>query len=281
MKTIDEPTRARLEALLGFSIRDASGRIWTAGELLRLLEAFGIVAYVAGGAVRDAIRAAIPNDLDIVADAHILRVADVVGGACGKAAIQICNEAIGSLRLGADEESHFDIGMFRDIESVEGHCAIGNVAWGQGDLASDASTTDFTVNALYWRPETGIIDPTGRGISDCRAGLLELSSDPRKTAIDHRLSLRFALFVARGFTPTAASLAFFRSRIDPDVARFGDRLPAYLDELTAGSAALKGKLVAFCESSGAARRTVADLRHAADHPPSAYCTYWSSNANFG
>lgn len=41
----------------------------------------------------------------------------------------------------------------------------------EGDLADDLKKRDFTVNALAWRPDDGLIDPLG-GVGDMRAGVL-------------------------------------------------------------------------------------------------------------
>lgn len=279
MVAMPEQVTSRLKALLDHCILDATGRCWTAAELLRVLEGLEVAAYLTGGAVRDAIRGAPMRDLDIVADGHIAAVATYLRELCGPEAITIYNEAVGSLRLGTSEQ-HFDIGMFRDIDSIEGHDSLATVRWALGNLQSDARTTDFTVNALYWRPDTGIVDPTQRGVADCLEGRLELSSDPRKTAIDHRLSLRLALFVARGFEPTPASRRFFEARIDRDVERLGPKLAAFLDELTGTHTAWKQAIIGFAKGSRASDLTVRRLTQAAETPLPDYVSYWSSNANF-
>jgi poly(A) polymerase len=279
MPSMPEPITSRLEALLDRSILDARGRSWTASELLQILERVDITAYVTGGAVRDAIRGRPIRDLDFVTDGHIATTASHLRDLCGPETITIYNEAVGSLRLGSSGQ-HFDIGMFRDIESIEGHRSLTTVCWQLGDVDSDARTTDFTINALYWRPDTGIVDPTKRGVADCIDGRLELSSDPRKTAIDQRLSLRLALFVARGFEPTAASLRFFEERIDRDVERLGPKLPAFLDELTGAESAWKEGVIAFAKRGRASEQTLRRLAQAAATPPESYDSYWSTNANF-
>lgn len=269
--------RARLAATLDRGIEDAGGRWRTGAEILDLLAAAGVTGWIAGGAVRDAVCGERPNDVDIVVSAHISGVRALVAAVCGEASIQLCNEAIGSLRLGMTD-AHFDIGMFRDIDSIEGHRSMATVRWGLGDMAADAGTTDFTVNALYWRPEGPVMDPTGRGYSDAVERRLELSSDPRKTAIDHRLSLRLALFAARGYRPTREAAAFFRGRIDRDVDRFGDLLPVFMEELSGGSAALREAIVACCDRLGASPRTVDSLRSAG--PAAEPRSFWGSMDSF-
>jgi Poly A polymerase head domain len=270
----------RLMALMERRIRDSKGREWTAAEIFRLLEGSEITAFVAGGAVRDSIRGQPARDLDIVADAHISAIAQLVGEACGAESISIYNEAIGSLRLGGPQD-HFDIGMFRDIESIEGHDSLSTVSWQFGNLQTDARTTDFTVNALYWRTDTGIVDPTGRGFADCRSATLEICTDPRKVAIDQRLSLRLALFAVRGFQPTPLCRRFFQERIDRDVERLGSKLPAFFEELTGGQPSWKQEIIGFARAAGASGMTIRRLEQAAQASLEIHQSFWSSNANFG
>lgn len=280
MTPMPKQASSRLEALLDCSIEDARGRRWTAADLLGVLEGVGVVAYLAGGAVRDSIRGRPIRDVDFVTNGHIRAVAAHLRNLCGPETVTICNEAVGSLRLGASGQ-HFDVGMFRDIDSIEGHESLTTVHWELGNLQSDARTTDFTVNALYWRPDTGVVDPTQRGVADCLDSQLELSSDPRKTAMDPRLSLRLALFVARGFEPTPASRRFFETRIDQDVERLGPRLPAFFDELTGSHDSWKQDIIDFAGRNGASDLTVQRLIEAQEAAPSDYHSYWATNANFG
>ncbi|MGH8159202.1 MAG: hypothetical protein ACREPQ_13860 [Rhodanobacter sp.] len=267
----------RLHAIMATAITDSRGRSWTASDLFKLLEANEIRPFVAGGAIRDAIRGVEPNDLDIVAAGHIAQTAAVLRRELGKDSLLIFNEPLGSLRVGSSHKSYLDIGMFRDIESIGDEKSFIDVHWAySGDPASDAKTTDFAINAMYWRADDGLVDPSGRGFTDATDGILSVSADPRKLAIDMRLTLRMALFAAKGFQPTDSSRELFRSRIDVDLRTFGDTLPAYLEELTRGSAAAKTGIVGFCIGAGASRESCELLARAAAETVDGYVSYWDA-----
>lgn len=217
-----------------------------------------------------------PNDLDIVAAGHISNTAEVLRRELGRDALLICNEPLGSVRVGSSNDAYLDIGMFRDIDSIGSEQSFIDVHWRySGEPASDAMTTDFTINAMYWRPDCGLVDPTGRGYTDSVEGTLEISASAKKLAIDRRLTLRMALFSSKGFTPTREAKAIFQDRIDDDITTFGDGLAAYLDELTRGSFALKIGIIGFCVGAGASRQTCEALRIAASKEVGEYVSYWA------
>jgi poly(A) polymerase len=78
------------------------------------------------------------------------------------------------------------------------------------DWAADAQRRDFTLNALYARRDGSIVDPTGRGLADARAGRIVFVGEPeQRIREDHLRILRFFRFQAwfgRG-APDAAALA--------------------------------------------------------------------------
>ena len=59
------------------------------------------------------------------------------------------------------------------------------------DVAEDAARRDFTMNALYARPDGELVDPLG-GLADLRARRVRFVGEPaRRIAEDHLRILRF------------------------------------------------------------------------------------------
>ncbi|HEX4712502.1 CCA tRNA nucleotidyltransferase [Phenylobacterium sp.] len=78
------------------------------------------------------------------------------------------------------------------------------------DWAEDARRRDFTLNALYARCDGGLVDPTGHGVADARAGRIVFVGEPEhRVREDYLRILRFFRFLAwYGLgPPDAAALA--------------------------------------------------------------------------
>ena len=82
----------------------------------------------------------------------------------------------------------FEVTTFRRDVATDGRHAT--VAFSD-ELAEDAARRDFTMNALYCRPDGAVIDPLG-GLADLRAGRVRFVGDPAaRIAEDYLRILRF------------------------------------------------------------------------------------------
>ena len=82
----------------------------------------------------------------------------------------------------------FEVTTFRRDVATDGRRAV--VAF-TDDLAEDAARRDFTMNALYCRPDGTVVDPLG-GLADLRAGRVRFVGDPAaRIAEDYLRILRF------------------------------------------------------------------------------------------
>jgi len=94
----------------------------------------------------------------------------------------------------------------RDVET-DGRRAV--VAF-TDDWAQDARRRDFTLNALYARRDGEILDPTGSGVADARAGRIAFVGDPEARIREDFLRIprffRYFAWYGKG-EPDAASLA--------------------------------------------------------------------------
>jgi poly(A) polymerase len=101
----------------------------------------------------------------------------------------------------------------RDVET-DGRRAV--VAF-TDDWTGDAERRDFTLNALYARRDGSLVDPTGHGVADARAGrIVFVGEAEQRVAEDYLRILRFFRFFAwygKG-PPDAAALAACESLKD-------------------------------------------------------------------
>lgn len=107
-------------------------------------------------------------------------------------------------------------------------------------LVADLARRDFTVNAMAYTPETGLIDPF-RGLDDLNARLLRTVGDPvtrfREDALRLLRALRFASELDFRLEPDTehALLSCRQGLTRPS----GERITAELDRLLVGPAALR------------------------------------------
>jgi len=101
----------------------------------------------------------------------------------------------------------YEITTLRRDVATDGRHAV--VAF-TDDWQADAQRRDFTLNALYAGRDGAILDPTGAGLTDARAGRIVFVGDAdQRIAEDHLRILRFFRFLAwygRG-EPDATALA--------------------------------------------------------------------------
>lgn len=157
-----------------------------------------------GGCVRNALVGRPIDDIDIATTL----TPDRVTAALKAAKIRAVPTGIehGTVTAVSRKLPHEITTLRRDV-STDGRRAT--VAF-TDDWSLDAQRRDFTLNALYARRDGSILDPTGRGVADAKAGRIVFVGDPeQRLTEDHLRNLRFFRFHA-GFgrgAPDAAALA--------------------------------------------------------------------------
>ena len=175
-------------------------------EVLDLLQNAGHEAYLVGGTVRDAVMGLVPHDYDITTSAlpgetktlfeeHAYRVIDTglkhgtVTVMCGKEPIEIT-----AFRID---------GIYTDARHPE------NVRF-TPCLSEDLSRRDFTVNALVYAPQSGLIYLFG-GLDDIEGKTLRCIGDPEKRFSEDALrilrALRFSATLDFAIEPQTAFAA--------------------------------------------------------------------------
>jgi len=205
-------------------------------SVVRGLKSRGFEAYIVGGAVRDLLLGLKPKDFDVATNATpeevkaAFRRAFIIGRR-----FRIVHVVFGRGR----EHEVIEVSTFRayldsaDAEKVKGNersskqelagmkhavDASGRVlrdnVW--GPQHEDAARRDFTINAMYYDPESGeVIDYHG-GIADAKKRVLRMIGDPenryREDPVRIIRAVRFAAKLAeRGFTIEGRTAKPFKS----------------------------------------------------------------------
>ncbi len=201
-------------------------------KVVRTLQQAGYQAYVVGGAVRDLLVGLRPKDFDVATDAtpeqvkSLFRRAFIIGRR-----FRIVHVIHGR---GRDHEV-IEVSTFRAImDNSEATQVSGNEKTSKAALAGsahavdasgrvlrdnvwgpqieDAARRDFTVNAMYYDPETETVVDYHGGLADVKARVLRLIGDPatryREDPVRIIRAVRFAAKLGFDFEPaTGAPIA--------------------------------------------------------------------------
>ena len=159
-------------------------------DLCRSLQKGGFQALFVGGCVRNALIGAAVNDIDIATDA----TPEIVIKLAKNAGFKVIPTGIehGTVTVVANGVAH-EVTTFRQDIETDGRHAVVRYST---DVAEDAARRDFTMNALYARPDGEVVDPLG-GLSDLLARRVRFVGDAdQRIAEDYLRILRFFRFFA-------------------------------------------------------------------------------------
>lgn len=172
-------------------------------EVCSALTATGAQALFVGGCVRNALMGVAVSDLDVATDStpdQVLALAKAAG--------------IKAIPTGIDHgtvtlvKNHipYEVTTFRKDVATDGRRAV--VAYSK-DIAEDAARRDFTMNAIYARPDGSIVDPLG-GMADLQNRKVRfIGTAVNRIREDYLRTLRYFRFHAwygdteAGFDPEA------------------------------------------------------------------------------
>ena len=198
--------------------------------ILRVLRQAGHTAYLAGGAVRDALLGLRIKDYDIATDAAPDRIA-----ALFERTIPV-GKAFGVMTVIIDNLPH-EVATFRSEKGYADGRRPDEVHF--SDAPTDASRRDFTINAMFHDSRRGeIIDYTG-GLEDIgRKALRCVGHPPTRFAEDHLRLLRAIRFAARlGFAIEPKTAAAIREMSYLVVNLSPERIARELSEMLTGGQA--------------------------------------------
>ena len=164
-----------------------------AERVLSALEDAGYEAWIVGGWVRDALRGDAAHDVDITTSAHwqeterVLRGSGIevheTGTKHGTVTAVVCGQPIECTTYRTE-------GTYTDMRHPDSVTFVDNVR-------EDLARRDFTINAMAWHPERGLLDPF-RGREDLAHGLIRAVGDPKRRFSEDALRiLRAVRFAAR------------------------------------------------------------------------------------
>lgn len=154
--------------------------------VLDRLQNAGFQAYVVGGCVRDTLLDKVPNDWDVCTNALPEEMQRVF------ADCHVIETGLqhGTLTVMYHHEP-FEVTTFRVDGEYTDHRHPDEVIF-VADVRDDLSRRDFTVNAMAWSPETGVVDAFG-GQEDLARRLIRCVGDPRKRFEEDALRIMRAL----------------------------------------------------------------------------------------
>ncbi len=200
--------------------------------VLNRLNSRGYQAYAVGGCVRDILLGREPKDWDVCTNALPHEMQQVF------ADCHVIETGLkhGTLTVMYDHEP-FEVTTFRVDGEYTDHRHPDEVIF-VGDVREDLSRRDFTVNAMAWNPNTGLVDAFG-GREDLQKRLIRCVGDPRKRFDEDALrimrALRFASVYGFDIDPeTEAAIHEMKSTLK-DVA--AERIRVELAKLLCGEGA--------------------------------------------
>lgn len=183
-----------------------------AAALLTRLHAAGYAAYAVGGCVRDSLLGQTPHDWDLCTSATPEQVLELFGKAhCIPTGLQ---HGTVTVKHGGEL---YEITTFRTEGAYSDGRHPDHVAF-VPDVKEDLARRDFTINAMAYNAEEGLIDPFG-GQSDLAAGIVRAVGEPQRRFEEDALRiLRLYRFAAR-----------FGFAIDPATGQAARALCRHLD----------------------------------------------------
>ena len=153
-------------------------------RILSVLAGAGYEAYAVGGCVRDAILGREPEDWDITTNA---RPEEVKGLFRRTVDTGIAHGTV-TVMLGSDG---FEVTTYRQDGDYSDHRHPDAVVF-TASLEEDLKRRDFTINAMAYRPETGLVDLFG-GREDLEKRIIRCVGDPRERFDEDALRIMRAL----------------------------------------------------------------------------------------
>jgi len=200
--------------------------------VLRRLHEAGYQAYVVGGCVRDTLLGKAPKDWDVCTNALPHQMQQVF------ADCHVIETGLqhGTLTVMYHHEP-FEVTTFRVDGEYTDHRHPDEVIF-VTDVRDDLSRRDFTVNAMAWSPETGVVDAFG-GQEDLARKLIRCVGEPEKRFGEDALrimrALRFASVYGFAIDPATDAAIHALKHTMADVA--AERIRVELTKLLCGDGA--------------------------------------------
>ena len=200
--------------------------------VLSRLHQAGYQAYVVGGCVRDTLLGKVPKDWDVCTNALPHEMKQVFAD---------CHVIETGLQHGTltvmYQQEPFEVTTFRVDGEYTDHRHPDEVIF-VADVREDLSRRDFTVNAMAWSPETGVVDAFC-GQEDLERRLIRCVGEPEKRFQEDALRIMRALRFASvyGFAIDPATDAAIHALKDTLTGVAAERIRVELAKLLCGDSA--------------------------------------------
>lgn len=144
-------------------------------EIMSVIKKYGFISYVVGGCVRDSIIGRSVHDWDICTPVPVSELAVMFEEKCYKVIPTGLKHGTITVHLNGN---NYEITTFRrDGEYSDGRHP--DIVEFTSDLNEDLSRRDFTINAMAYNPDEGLIDPFG-GMDDINQRIIKCVGNPRE-----------------------------------------------------------------------------------------------------
>ena len=200
-----------------------------AAAVIGKLGAGGYEAYAVGGCVRDTMLGRAPNDWDVTTSALPETTLSLFSCADGFKAVPT-GIAHGTVTVISGGEP-VEVTTFRVDGKYSDHRRPDSVGF-TGRLEEDLARRDFTINAMAYSPERGLIDPYG-GLRDLGDRIIRCVGEPERRFDEDALrilrALRFASTLGFEIDDQTAEAAVRLRALILDISR--ERVSAELEKL--------------------------------------------------
>lgn len=150
----------------------------SSAELIHVLESAGFAAWYVGGCVRDSLLGRPVSDIDIATSAHW----EQVRSACANAGFETRETGTehGTLTVlvhSGDGFETFEVTTFRSDSPTSTDSRHPDSVEFVQSIEEDLARRDFTINAIAWHPERGLLDPFD-GVADLEHKVIKVVGDP-------------------------------------------------------------------------------------------------------
>lgn len=172
-----------------------------AARIVALLEQSGFEAWFVGGAVRDSLLKKTPQDWDVATNALPAQIKQVFRD------YPTVDTGLkhGTVTVVADNRP-IEVTTYR-IDGVYDDCRHPEQVIFTNDISRDLQRRDFTINAIAYHPQRGLLDGTG-GVCDLERGIIRCVGDPaarfQEDALRILRALRFASVLEFEIEPRTA-----------------------------------------------------------------------------
>lgn len=219
------------------TVRPPDDPLWNIGvvpdpalQVIEAIEAAGFEAWLVGGFVRDALRGVNAHDVDITTNAHWEEVAR----ACESfASVFETGVKHGTVTVVVDSHP-IEVTTYR-VEGEYGDGRHPDSVQFVNSVEEDLARRDFTMNAMAYHPDRGLVDPFG-GKEDLRRGIVRCVGDAKKRFSEDALrilrAIRFVSQLSFRLDPETEAAAFECAPLLANVA--GERVATELERLLCG-----------------------------------------------